>query len=292
MSMFKPDPAARTLVNPVTHDPDLQINSFDGVCLKTLERTRLYSMIWVKRGGGTVAYEFSEHSFQSPCILFFAPFQPFLFKNGTEISGISLQFASDFYCIERHRDEISCNGVLFNNVYDAPIIRLPRNQEAEFERIISEMTSELKEQQEADPQLLLAHLKIVLIKATRIKKSQMLLAEAMDSGETVKTRLRQLQQLIENNFREHKTPSEYAAMLYISTKALGRMAKHQFGKTLTQLIQERIVVEAKRELALTDKPVKEIAHELGYDDPFYFSRLFKKLSQVSPERFRVNYNHF
>ncbi|WJS93302.1 AraC family transcriptional regulator [Flavobacterium johnsoniae] len=56
--------------------------------------------------------------------------------------------------------------------------------------------------------------------------------------------------------------------------------------TLSDLITERIIVEAKRELYLTNKTVKEIAYELGYDDEYYFSRVFKGKTDISPQLYR------
>jgi AraC-like DNA-binding protein len=75
-------------------------------------------------------------------------------------------------------------------------------------------------------------------------------------------------------------------MLKVPLKALSRMAKMYFNKTLTKLIAERIVIEAKRELYLTDKAIKQIAYELGYPDEYYFSRFFKTNASVSPQFFR------
>jgi AraC-like DNA-binding protein len=75
-------------------------------------------------------------------------------------------------------------------------------------------------------------------------------------------------------------------MLYISPKALGKITKSHFNKTLSSLINERIIIEAKRELYLTGKTVKEIAYGLGYDDEFYFSRFFKINTEISPQLYR------
>jgi AraC family transcriptional activator of pobA len=55
---------------------------------------------------------------------------------------------------------------------------------------------------------------------------------------------------------------------------------------LLDMISERIIIEAKRELYLTSKPVKEIAFDLGFHDEFYFSRFFKMNADVSPQRYR------
>jgi AraC family transcriptional activator of pobA len=75
-------------------------------------------------------------------------------------------------------------------------------------------------------------------------------------------------------------------MLSISAKALNRISKTHFNKTLSNLIAERIIIEAKRELYLTAKSVKMIAYELGFNDEFYFSRFFKINAAVSPQIYR------
>jgi AraC family transcriptional activator of pobA len=74
--------------------------------------------------------------------------------------------------------------------------------------------------------------------------------------------------------------------LNISAKALAKITKTHFNKTLTELISERIIIEAKRELYLTGKSVKEITYELGYEDEHYFSRFFKNNADVSPQMYR------
>jgi AraC family transcriptional activator of pobA len=81
------------------------------------------------------------------------------------------------------------------------------------------------------------------------------------------------------------TSSDYAGLMHASTK-LNRVSKTYFNKTLSSLITERIIIEAKRELYLTSKPVKLIAYELGFKDEFYFSRFFKNKVAVSPQLFR------
>lgn len=69
-------------------------------------------------------------------------------------------------------------------------------------------------------------------------------------------------------------------------EALLKLTKNYFKKTLTDLIAERIIIEAKRELYLTNKAVKEIAYELGYEDEHYFSRFFKTNADISPQLYR------
>ena len=69
-------------------------------------------------------------------------------------------------------------------------------------------------------------------------------------------------------------------MLAVSAKTLAKIVKTHFNKTIGELISERIIIEAKRELYLTNKSIKEIAFDLGYNDEYYFSRFFKKNADV------------
>lgn len=92
--------------------------------------------------------------------------------------------------------------------------------------------------------------------------------------------------LIETNFCEVHAPQSYAELLCMSPKTLAKITKKYLNKTLTDLIVGRVMIEAKRELYLTSKSVKEISSILGYQDEFYFSRLFKKRAGVSPDIYR------
>ena len=87
------------------------------------------------------------------------------------------------------------------------------------------------------------------------------------------------------HFRSDGVDSIFAPSITI-TKLLAKITKTHFNKTLTDLIAERIIIEAKRELYLTNKSVKEIAYSLGYHDEHYFSRFFKKNADVSPQLYR------
>lgn len=87
--------------------------------------------------------------------------------------------------------------------------------------------------------------------------------------------------LLEKNHVTLKRPGEYAELLNISTPYLNECVKNATGFSVSQLIHERVILEAKRLLYHTDKSVKEIAFELGYADYPYFTRLFRKVTGVS-----------
>lgn len=92
--------------------------------------------------------------------------------------------------------------------------------------------------------------------------------------------------LLEKNYCTLKRPGQYAALLHISTSYLNECVKESTGYSVSHLIQDRIILEAKRLLYHTDKSVKEIAFELGYADYPYFARLFSKVTRMSALTFR------
>lgn len=138
----------------------------------------------------------------------------------------------------------------------------------------------------AQDDLLVSYLKIFLITAVRLKRQQHPKATIEIKDHKQPFILQKLKDAIEQNYETKHSPSDYAEMLHITSKALAKITKTYFNKTISNLINERIMMEAKRELYLTSKTVKEIAWDLGYDDESYFSRFFKLNADVSPQLYR------
>jgi AraC-like DNA-binding protein len=91
---------------------------------------------------------------------------------------------------------------------------------------------------------------------------------------------------VEQHFQHKHRPADYAKLLNVTVKTLNRMAKQHLGKTVGDMISERLITQAKHELYLNDKPIKQIAFDLGFNDVAYFSRFFKTQTTVSPEVYR------
>lgn len=92
--------------------------------------------------------------------------------------------------------------------------------------------------------------------------------------------------LLERNFIYIKSPAIYAQQLNISTPYLNECVKNATGYSVSYHIRQRVILEAKRLLYHSDKSVKEISSELGYDDYPYFSKLFTQTAGLTPLAFR------
>jgi AraC family transcriptional regulator, transcriptional activator of pobA len=277
-----------TLVNPQNGNLAFKLFSFeDNGFFDHLQRNNYFSLIWVKEGNGRIKADFDEYDFEANSLFAFSPYQPFMIASYKHIKGIAIYFHPEFFCIFKHHKEVSCNGVLYNNIYQPPFVKVDDNSIGTFAMLCEQIKTEMQNPDLAQYELLVSYLKIFLITASRLKAQQQPLAaeEVKDNKEPFI--LQKLKDAIEENFKTKHSPADYAKMLYITPpKALAKITKSHFNKTLSSLINERIIIEAKRELYLTDKTVKEIAYELGYEDEYYFSRFFKVNADVSPQLYR------
>jgi AraC family transcriptional activator of pobA len=275
-----------TLVNPASGQLAFKIFEFDGSQFDHLQRLNHYTVLLLEKGSGILKADFSEYQFAARNLLCFSPYQPFMLQESAPISGSALYFHPDFFCIHKHQKEVACNGVLFNNIYEPLPLPLSENDASALGDLLEKMKVETTQVQLAQYELLIAYLKIFLINASRIKMQQNPQAQAAHAGDKQPFILQRLKEEIEAHYRSKHSAADYADLLNISPKALGKITKVHFNKTLTRLISERIVIEAKRELYLTSKAVKEIAWELGFEDEYYFSRFFKNNAEVSPQIYR------
>lgn len=280
---------ALTLVDPQNGNLAFKLFSFeDNSHFDHVQRLNYYSIIWIQEGSGKIKADFSEYVFAENQLFAFAPYQPFLLFETSKIKGIVLNFHPDFFCIHKHQQEVACNGVLFNNIYQPPFVQVDVAAQNTFGMLLGQMKTEMQNPALAQYELLVSYLKIFLITASRLKAQQQPEVEIAVSDNKEPFILQTLKNYIEQHFKTKHSASDYAELLNITPKALAKITKTHFNKTLTDLISERIVIEAKRELYMTNKAVKEIAYELGYEDEHYFSRFFKNNADVSPQLYREN----
>lgn len=276
-----------TLVNPQNGNLAFKLFAFeDNGFFDHIQRNNYFSLIWVTEGDGIVNADFAEYNFSANSLFAFAPYQPYMFTADKPINGIAIYFHPEFFCIHKHHKEVGSNGVLYNNVYQPPFVTVDETSAATFKMLCDQIKTEMQNPAMAQYELLVSYLKIFLITATRLKTEQQPQAAELIKDNKEPFILQKLKDAIEDNFKTKHSPSDYAEMLYISPKTLAKITKTHFNKTISSLINERIIIEAKRELYVTDKTIKEIAYELGYEDEYYFSRFFKVNADVSPQLYR------
>ena len=204
--------------------------------------------------------------------------------SGTELPLTAFTFNREFYCINDHDSEVSCNGILFFGTQEIPLISIPEEQEQKFELLYSVFVEEFRNPDHIQGEMLQMLLKRLIILTTRLAKEQMIGKELRNDQIEI---IRKFNFLVDLHYREKRKVSEYADMLFKSPKTLSNIFAIYNQKSPQQIIQERISLEAKRLIRYTDKQNQEIAYELGFNDAAHFSRFFKKMTGDSPTDFRL-----
>jgi AraC family transcriptional activator of pobA len=94
--------------------------------------------------------------------------------------------------------------------------------------------------------------------------------------------------LLDKHFRTEHALQTYADRVGVSVGQLSRLCREVLGKSSLQVMNDRLIQEAQRELVYTSLPIKQLAAELGFEDDAYFSRFFRKHTGVSPKAYRAS----
>ncbi|NUY79619.1 helix-turn-helix transcriptional regulator [Flavobacterium sp. MAH-1] len=270
------------------------VNKFladSGECLLGLRRSGIdmshptqfseYAIFFVHQGEGVFYSDLLSMPFRAPVILFASPMQVIGIQEAHPLDYSLLRFHADFYCIEKHKEEVACNGVLFDNIYTEPSITPADADNRNFSILLDLLEQELLKNGPSDI-VLKAFLQLLLAKSSEVRADTV----GQFSPFVRDDKMELFRKLLEERYRDLRKPGDYAALLRMSPNNFRRRCLKYFKKTPSRLIAERIILAAKQELHLTRKSIKEIAYTLKFEDQFYFSRMFKKHTRVSPQIFR------
>lgn len=243
-----------------------------------------FKIYWIENGTGTYQIDFQEFTIEGTGIFCLSPGQVFTIKNEKVKSAYQIAFDKDFYCVETHGKEIACNGLLFNNVHRATAISVKEAEKALFQNIINQMITELKSKGSAHRDMLETYLRMFLIQTLRLVEHQR--PAPLENTSKPNNLAQEFIALVEKHFRTAHSVSSYAEKLFVAPKSLAKRLQALDYPSPSQIIKDRLVLEAKRQLKFSNKTVREIAFELGFEDPAYFSRLFSKNVGLSPANYR------
>jgi len=240
-------------------------------------RHNFYFLALVEQGYGKHLVDFKEYTIVPNTLNIISPYQVHHVHKQPDaaqtVKGIVLAFTKDFVLPHPLLDNIEwMDGQLH---LDETELQLLLN-------LCGQMLAEFEAAQPMSDRIIKNYLDIFFSHINRMMQNRETTLQLSNDARIVKT----LQQLIHQHFREQKSAGEYAALLNLSSGYLSGIVKKQTGKSPSQLIADRVILEAKRLLVHTTDSVKEIAYLLNFNEATYFYRFFKKYTGQTPEHFR------
>lgn len=250
--------------------------------LTTPHRTDFYHIFLFENCHPIHYVDFEQIKIQPYTLLFIDKDRVHQFDPLLNYKGQVLIFTDDFF----GNVKFLRSSVLFNGLTDNTIT-LTRKDFQQFVNICYSITEELNlPADNAKPMLLKNYLHNFLLLAEREKRKHYF-TEIKKGADLDYTLL--FRDLLETNFTKQKSVNDYAVQIFISEKRLGQATQIVLGKSPKKMIGERVLLEAKRLLVHSNLSIKQIGQELGFDDPGYFVRYFKKNIKTTPVKFRQKY---
>lgn len=263
----------------------------DSVSIRKADFTRphrpnFYEIMWIIDAIGTRTIDFKTYNLQPHTLFFLTPGQVHYWKPSpeTSINGYAIVFPEEFLQLASLDSNFLRNLDFFHRIDHDPVIYLTEAQAPLFQNLVEAMLSEFRSNHPGRSQMLQSLLQIFLIQAQRHYQGS---TPAAPSTEI--QLIEQFRRLIDQRYLVIRSVQEYADLLGITAGYLTKISKDVTGQPASNLIRDRLIMEAKRLLAHTDNTVAEICAELQFDDPSYFSRFFKRETGASPLAFRQSF---
>lgn len=243
-------------------------------------RHDFYHIMLVKNGFGTHNIDFKTYEIVPHSIFFVSPGQVHSLTIDSDADGYVISFNPDFYLLNDHVQKLM-DFPFFHSICNHPVVRLGGGKErmfATWEEIYEEHQSTRKDKDG----IIRSLLELILKRAARMYEQPL----EDDTPSYLTFQLRKLESLIDLYFRDLRKLDDYAELMHLSPKHLNNLCKKGINKTVTNLIHERTLIEAKRLLLFTNISISEIAFDLGFSDKSYFMRFFKKNTGQTAEVYR------
>jgi len=244
-----------------------------------------YSIFWVESGEAIHATDYVEYSLKADTILFVPPGLKHRMYIDQSVNGIYILFNEEFIRYNRMNYVPLKDYRLFNNPDFKSLITVSSDKQKKLSDITSLIFDELKTPDDYSRDIVLNLLHLFLLESRRIFDHQYQ-TSVSEPELTPDTTIIKFKQLIEDHFVTQKNVSSYAEMLNMNPSCLNELSKRTTGITAGELIRNRVIDETKKLLYSSSISGKEIAFQLGFDDPAYFSRFFRKYTGLTLKEFR------
>lgn len=260
----------------------MRFEEIDEPDVDDIHKHTFYEILWTEQGISRQTIDYKEYEVLPNSLFFISPNQVHQFEEWKPLKGGTILFTEDFFLLNHNNKDKLFELSFLDNFYANPCIQLSHSNFAEIKQTIDLINNEQKraDKSQAITQSLLH---ILLAQVQRCVDTE------TDKPISKKYLIifKQFKNLLDKHFAENNTASFFAEKLAITAHHLNLITKEVTGKTASDVIRARSILEAKRLLTFTDKTVSEIAFELNYTDSSYFAKTFKTETNQSPVAFKT-----
>lgn len=250
-------------------------------------RHDFYAAVLFTRGQGVHEIDFQKYDVSQGSLFFLSPGQIHSWELSEDIDGYIFFCSQEFYEMHYVNQKLR-NFPFFGSVSFPRKLQLDADELIKNKILFQELGREHHSQNLMKEGLILSLMSHIFINSARLFSKEI---DSLSSSASLSyfKHYQDFENLIEQYFTTQKSISHYASLLGITPKHLNRIAQTVVQKTATDVITERVVLEAKRMLMYLDESLVEIAFRLGYEEYSYFVRVFRKSSGMTPTQFMRKY---
>ncbi|CAM4291157.1 AraC family transcriptional regulator [Flavobacterium terrigena] len=239
-----------------------------------------YLLVLFTKGSGFHTIDFNTYAIQPNSLFVLKPGQVHSWQLSEDIGGYIAFYSQEVYNVyfgNKQIDEYS----FYRDLKNSPEMILNEIQTQEISTYFKLLLEENNKNEFKKIDKLLNLLDVIHIELARIYESQ------QDHNlHSYNVKINELEQLVNQYFKTEKLPSFYADKMNMSLKHLNRICKNILNITLTEFIYNKIILESKRLLSANNMTIGEVANELGFENYSYFTKVFKKYTNLTPKGFK------
>jgi AraC-like DNA-binding protein/mannose-6-phosphate isomerase-like protein (cupin superfamily) len=265
-----------------------QVEVFDAnrhFSVKYPHRHDFFEVLYLSKGSGFHIIDGNKYEIKPPCVFFMSPGQAHKIEFSNDIEGYIFIFTSEFYLINQTNQNRLVEFPFFFSIRqeNRPLILESAEDILFLESLFKKGIAEIAKGENYSVELLRSVLDLILTSCTVLYKTDENLLPKGKGHVVVK----RFFQLVEDNYQKNLPVNDYAGMLAITPNHLTQTVNQLTGKTSSQIIKSKQVLEIKRLLVHTNLSVTEIANCLNFPDQSYFTKFFKRETGISPLQYRL-----
>lgn len=265
-----------------------QVEVFDAnrhFAVKYPHRHDFYEVLYLLKGSGFHVIDGNKYEIKPPSLFFMSPGQAHKIEFSSDIEGYIFIFTAEFYLFNQNNQNRLIEFPFFFTIKqeNQPLILEKDKDVAFLENLFQRGISVTKYKENFSAELLRSILDLILTFCSTCYNTE-IYQPVSGRGHII---VKKFYQLVEEFYQQNLSVAEYADKLAITPNHLTQTVVQLTGKTSTQIIKSKQILEIKRLLAHTNLSITEISHRLNFPDQSYFSKFFKRETGITPLHYRA-----